>query len=203
VGETRVDLQHLLEDLRDAYSGSLEETILTEIVANALDSGAATIRLTASPSDCALTVVDDGHGMQRRELPGTTTSPPPRRLGAGNRIRGVGIKLGLLISREVLTGRDAAPPRRHGGTWPRAIAHRGSGSLLWPGPERGTASASPLLDPLSAQRSGFIEEQSAAISSRWSIRLRFILGRHYRAASAWRSPGRRLSRPARSAERCR
>jgi hypothetical protein len=30
VGETRVDLQHLLEDLRDAYTGALEETILTE-----------------------------------------------------------------------------------------------------------------------------------------------------------------------------
>jgi len=41
VGETRVDLLHLLEDLRDAYPASTEETILTEIVANALDSGAA------------------------------------------------------------------------------------------------------------------------------------------------------------------
>ena len=39
VGETRVDLLHLLEDLRDAYPGAAEETILTEIVANALDSG--------------------------------------------------------------------------------------------------------------------------------------------------------------------
>lgn len=39
MGETRVDLQHLLEDLRDAYTGALEETILTEVVANALDSG--------------------------------------------------------------------------------------------------------------------------------------------------------------------
>src|SRR5206468_10595631 len=38
MGETRVDLLHLLEDLRDAYPGSLEETILTEIVAYSLDS---------------------------------------------------------------------------------------------------------------------------------------------------------------------
>ena len=43
MGETRVDLQHLLEDLRDAYTGALEETILTEVVANALDSGAVHI----------------------------------------------------------------------------------------------------------------------------------------------------------------
>jgi hypothetical protein len=49
VGETRVDLLHLLEDLRDAYPGSTEETILTEIVANALDSGAGQIVLTTDP----------------------------------------------------------------------------------------------------------------------------------------------------------
>ena len=38
MGETRVDLLHLLEDLRDAYVGPVEETILTEIVANSLDA---------------------------------------------------------------------------------------------------------------------------------------------------------------------
>ena len=30
MGETRVDLQHLHQDLRDAYIGTIEETILTE-----------------------------------------------------------------------------------------------------------------------------------------------------------------------------
>ena len=46
MGETRVDLQHLLEDLRDAYTGTLEETILTEVLANALDASATTITLS-------------------------------------------------------------------------------------------------------------------------------------------------------------
>jgi len=50
VGETRVDLLHLLEDLRDAYPGSAESTILTEIVANSLDSGAATITISTDPA---------------------------------------------------------------------------------------------------------------------------------------------------------
>jgi hypothetical protein len=68
VGETRVDLQHLLEDLRDAYTGALEETILTEVVANVLDSRAARIRLLTHPAEATLTIVDDGRGMQRREL---------------------------------------------------------------------------------------------------------------------------------------
>ena len=68
MGETRVDLQHLLEDLRDAYTGALEETILTEVVANALDSGATRIRLLTNAAESTLTIVDDGRGMQRREL---------------------------------------------------------------------------------------------------------------------------------------
>jgi nitrogen fixation/metabolism regulation signal transduction histidine kinase len=68
VGETRVDLQHLLEDLRDAYTGSLEETILTDVIANALDSGATRVRLLTDAGAATLSIVDDGRGMQRREL---------------------------------------------------------------------------------------------------------------------------------------
>ena len=60
MGETRVDLQHLLEDLRDAYTGSLEETIISEIVANSLDSGADTIDFHVDPSRSTFTVTDDG-----------------------------------------------------------------------------------------------------------------------------------------------
>ncbi|MBI4545997.1 MAG: ATP-binding protein [Gemmatimonadetes bacterium] len=67
MGETRVDLLHLLEDLRDAYPESLEETILTETIANALDSGATLVQLQTSPADALLTVLDDGRGMSRRE----------------------------------------------------------------------------------------------------------------------------------------
>src|SRR5580765_7625787 len=68
MGETRVDLLHLLEDLRDAYPGSLEETILTEIMANALDSGASAISCRCDPADSTMTVIDNGSGMQRRDL---------------------------------------------------------------------------------------------------------------------------------------
>jgi hypothetical protein len=68
VGETRVDLVHLLEDLRAAYPGALEETILTEVLANALDSGAGRIVLWSEPAQASFLVVDDGSGMRRREL---------------------------------------------------------------------------------------------------------------------------------------
>jgi hypothetical protein len=104
VGETRVDLQHLLEDLRDAYTGSLEETILTEVIANSLDSGAARIRLTTDPAAAALAIVDDGRGMQRRELARYhDVAASAKRRGEGIGFAGVGIKLGLLVSREVVT----------------------------------------------------------------------------------------------------
>jgi len=56
VGETRVDLQHLLEDLRDAYTGALEETILTEVVANALVAGGVLMIYVATVTQLSRTV---------------------------------------------------------------------------------------------------------------------------------------------------
>jgi hypothetical protein len=97
MGETRVDLLHLLEDLRDAYPGSLEETILTEIVANSLDSGASTIAFSTDAAESTLTIIDNGSGMQRRDLVryhDIAASTKTRGQGIG--FAGVGIKLGLL-----------------------------------------------------------------------------------------------------------
>src|SRR5262249_36517117 len=104
MGETRVDLHHLLEDLRDAYPGSVEETILTEIVANSLDSGAKRILLESDAAAGTLTVVDDGAGMERRDLAryhDLATRSKAR--GAGIGFAGVGIKLGLLVCEQVIT----------------------------------------------------------------------------------------------------
>src|SRR5437867_7754449 len=104
MGETRVDLLHLLEDLRDAYPAAIEETILTEIVANSLDSGACLIRIATDAAEATLTVVDNGSGMQRRDLAhyhDLAASTKTRGQGIG--FAGVGIKLGLLVSKAVLT----------------------------------------------------------------------------------------------------
>ena len=161
MGETRVDLLHLLEDLRDAYPGSTEETILTEIVANALDSGAATITLATDPGVPALTIADDGRGMKRRELAryhDIASSTKTR--GAGIGFAGVGIKIALLVCAEVVTetrrgkhhvasswrlaARQKAPWR-----WippPGLVAWQGTAVRLTP-----SSALSPLLDP------GFIE----------------------------------------------
>ncbi len=104
MGETRVDLLHLLEDLRDAYPGILEESILTEIIANSLDSGASRIVMEANPSDGTLRVKDNGSGMQRKDLSRYhDIASSTKRRGQGIGFAGVGIKLGLLVCEEVLT----------------------------------------------------------------------------------------------------
>lgn len=145
LGETRVDLLHLLEDLRDAYPGSLEETILTEIVANALDSGADTLLLEADNAAATLIASDNGRGMTRRELSryhdlATTT----KRRGSGIGFAGVGIKLGLLACSEVITetrrGRQHAATRwrlsnRNRAPWswielPHLLEHDGTAVLM-------------------------------------------------------------------------
>jgi len=157
VGETRVDLLHLLEDLRDAYPGSLEETIVIEIVANSLDSRAAAVVFTADPGGRTLCVVDDGSGMTRSELRryhDLATSGKTRGRGIG--FAGVGIKLGLLACEAVLT--ETRRGKAHvATTWRLASRHRAPWSWLPPPglvPERGTAvrltlanGLSPLLDP--------------------------------------------------------
>src|SRR5512132_78141 len=156
MGETRVDLLHMLEDLRDAYPGSLEETILTEIMANALDSGASSISFECDPAQGTLTTVDNGSGMQRRELArfhDIAASTKTRGQGIG--FAGVGIKLGLLICEEVVTetkrGKEHVASRWH-------LAGRHKAPWKWIPPsglvvDHGTAvrltlhnALSPLLD---------------------------------------------------------
>ena len=199
MGETRVDLQHLLEDLRDAYTGALEETILTEAVANALDSLATHIRLLTNPADSTLTIVDDGRGMQRRELARYhDVAASTKARGEGIGFAGVGIKLGLLVSREVVT--ETRRGATHVATrWHLASRHRAPWKWIPPPgltASRGTAvrltltnQLSPLLD------AGYLGE---------TIRRHFeplldpafddLLRRHYRDGIAFEVDGRELTR---------
>jgi hypothetical protein len=199
VGETRVDLQHLLEDLRDAYTAALEETILTEVVANALDSGATRILILTNPADATMTIVDDGRGMQRRELARYhDVAASTKARGEGIGFAGVGIKLGLLVSREVVT--ETRRGATHVATrWHLASRHRAPWKWIPPPgmtASRGTAvrltltnQLSPLLD------AGYIEE---------AIRRHFepmfdsafdgLLQRHYAGGVVFVVDGRELIR---------
>ncbi|MBI4297827.1 MAG: ATP-binding protein [Chloroflexi bacterium] len=104
MGETRVNLKHLLENLRDSYPLPLEEAIVTELVANALDSKASRIGFTVDSGECSLSIVDNGAGMKREEFEkyhdiAETTKEKGRGIG----FAGQGAKLSLLAVRSVQT----------------------------------------------------------------------------------------------------
>jgi hypothetical protein len=199
VGETRVDLQHLLEDLRDAYSGSLEHTILTEIVANALDSGATTIRITTNPADATLTVVDDGRGMKRRELARYhDVAASAKARGEGIGFAGVGIKLGLLVSREVVT--ETRRGATHVATrWHLASKHRAPWKWIPPpnfATARGTAVQLALENPLSPLLDGSYLEEAVRqhFETLFDPGFDDLLRRHYPQGIAFEIDGRPLAR---------
>ena len=163
MGQTRVDLQHLLEDLRDAYPDAIEETILSEVVANALDSGAASVRVLTDPSEKTIVVVDDGCGMGRRELARYhDLAASTKTRGEGIGFAGVGIKLGLLVAEAVLTetrrGSVHVATRWH-------LASRQKAPWQWVAPpgwvgERGTAVGLKLRNPLSPLLdAGYVESR--------------------------------------------
>jgi hypothetical protein len=168
MGETRVDLQHLLEDLRDAYSGPLEETILTEVVANALDSGARRIRLQTGGADATLTILDDGRGMQRRELARYhDVAASAKKRGEGIGFAGVGIKLGLLVSREVIT--ETRRGASHVATRWRCNSSRGLPIWSWAG--WSTARSGSTMPTL--RTCAQLPRDRSAITPRWPWRLRW------------------------------
>jgi len=199
VGETRVDLQHLLEDLRDAYTGALEETIVTEMIANALDSGATHIRLVTRAAEATLAVVDDGRGMRRRDLARYhDVAASTKSRGEGIGFAGVGIKLGLLVSRDVIT--ETRRGSVHVATrWHLSSRYRAPWKWIPPpglAGDRGTAvqltlqnQLSPLLD------AGYLEE---------ALRRHFepllddafdtLLGRHYPRGIGFDVDGRPIGR---------
>lgn len=104
MGETRVNLKHLLEDLRDSYPHPLEETIITELIANSLDSGANEIRFFTDHGNQTLSVVDNGEGMtQQNFIEYHDIASTTKVRGKGIGFAGIGIKLALLTAEKVIT----------------------------------------------------------------------------------------------------
>ncbi|OGN09716.1 MAG: hypothetical protein A3J46_02660 [Candidatus Yanofskybacteria bacterium RIFCSPHIGHO2_02_FULL_41_11] len=104
LNETRVNLKHLLEDIRDSYTAPLEEVIVTELIANALDSKAHRIDFIVSSENGFLRCIDNGLGMKRpqlKEYHNIAASAKQKGLGIG--FAGVGAKLSLLLAERVVT----------------------------------------------------------------------------------------------------
>lgn len=142
------------------------------MIANSLDSGAASVVLSPDPTKATLTIIDDGRGMSKRELGryhDLASSAKTRGRGIG--FAGVGIKLGLLIAKEVIT------ETRHGrvhlaSSW--RLASRSRAPWKWIEPPglltaNGTAVALRLDNPLSPLLdSGYLARAASAHFSRSS-----------------------------------
>ncbi len=157
--ETRVNLKHLLEDIRDSFALPIEEVIITELVANALDSKAKTISFFIDTLNNSLTVVDDGKGMRRDGLKNYhNIAATTKHRGEGIGFAGVGAKLSLLLASSVNTETKGGHGSRAATVWHLASDTRApwkfipfSNKVQTP---RGTAvsinfpdSSSPLLSP--------------------------------------------------------
>lgn len=206
MGETRVDLQHLLEDIRDAYPGSLDETIVTEIVANSLDSGARLVRFELDAAQATLTAIDDGSGMVRRELARYhDIAASGKSRGEGIGFAGVGIKLGILASEEVLT--ETRRGQSHVATsWHLASRHRAPWHWV-PAPGlvagHGTAVRLKLHNPLAPLlEPGFLEATLLRhFQPLFDPSFDELLEGHYPAGVRFAVNGRRLERSSGPEER--
>lgn len=116
--ETRVNLKHLLEDIRDGYRAPLEEVIVTELIANALDSKATRLDFMVRPEAQFLRCTDNGVGMKRqalREYHNIAASAKVRGTGIG--FAGVGAKLALLLAEKVVTESKGGHGSRAASEW--------------------------------------------------------------------------------------
>lgn len=123
--ETRVNLKHLLGDLRDSYGVPLEEIIIVELIANALDSRASLISFSIDREKNSLTVLDNGQGMKRKEIRdyhdiATTTKVRGKGIG----FAGIGAKLSLLIASSVITETKGGYGSRCATSWHLASENR-------------------------------------------------------------------------------
>ncbi|MEK7664952.1 MAG: ATP-binding protein [Patescibacteria group bacterium] len=102
--ETKVNLKHLLEDIKDSYTITIEEIILLELIANALDSKASRISFYVDCLNNTLTAADNGKGMKRGELTNYHNIAATTKIkGRGIGFAGIGAKLSLLIAEKVQT----------------------------------------------------------------------------------------------------
>lgn len=155
-----VNFRHLLDDLVDLYPFSVEEAVLTELVANALDAGAQTVHVETDPGRATFWVRDDGRGMSREEFFAYHDFAVSfKRKGRGIGFAGLGAKLGVKVSHEVVTETRSAE------FWGASRWFFDGDRLLWEEVDRrtvhthGTAvelrlrdSGSRLLDPAEVRR---------------------------------------------------
>lgn len=123
--ETRVNLKHLLRDIRDSYTAPLEEVIISELIANSLDSKASEIHFEINKPEKYIRCVDNGLGMKRQSLKeyhNIASSTKTR--GSGIGFAGLGAKLSLLLADKVVTESKGGYGSRCATTWSLSSPYR-------------------------------------------------------------------------------
>ena len=102
--ESSVNFENLIRDLADMYPQEVDEVIVVELVANALDAKATKIAIDFDPSANILTVTDNGDGMdadQFRQYHDFAAGLKTR--GSGIGFAGVGAKISFNVANRVVT----------------------------------------------------------------------------------------------------
>ena len=101
---SRVNFNKLVQDLADMYHDDPFDVVLTELVANALDSKATEISIDWNAENSILVITDNGRGMASEafeQYHDFAAELKPR--GAGIGFAGVGAKISFNIASQVIT----------------------------------------------------------------------------------------------------
>ena len=92
-----IDYEHFLDDIRDMYPFGIEEAMLVELIANALDAKTSILEFRIDPERKTFRLVDNGSGMDARGF------EHYHRKGQGIGFAGLGAKLSLRIAERIIT----------------------------------------------------------------------------------------------------
>lgn len=124
---SRVNVRRLVGDLADMYSDHPFDVVITELVANSLDSKAKSISVEWDNDASVLTVADDGEGMTEQQFEEYhDLAAEIKSRGTGIGFAGVGAKISFNIARRVIT-----ETRRDGGAYASDWVWSDNDSLVW------------------------------------------------------------------------
>jgi len=99
-----INARRLLQQMADIYSHAIEETVLVEAVANALDANAKNIWIESDPKAHALIITDDGGGMSEQDFADYhDLAESTKTRGSGIGFAGLGAKVAHQLARKVKT----------------------------------------------------------------------------------------------------
>lgn len=99
-----VNFRNLIKDLKEMYSYDVSEVVLTEVVANSLDSGATKIKVDYDDAKKVLLIEDNGEGMSSRQFSEYHDFAAGfKKRGSGIGFAGIGAKISFNIADRVLT----------------------------------------------------------------------------------------------------